>query len=70
MHIKGDGDKGHHTELVAVGRKINAGATTFTSEAGKGSYRHRATPFSPAADLRPEGTELTRQQAEITVAAG
>lgn len=70
MHIKGDGDKGYHTKLVAIGRKIDAGVTTFPSEAGKDSNRHRPTPFSPAADLRPEGTELTRQQAEITVATG
>ena len=70
LHIKGNGDKGHHTKLAAIGRRITAEISTFPSEAGKGGNRNGATPFSPETDLGPEGTELTRQQAESTVPAG
>ena len=70
VHIEANGNKGHHTELAAIGHAIAAEIGTIASEAGKGSNRNRATPFSLETNLGPEGKDLARKRAQITVQAG
>ena len=65
VKVEGNSNKGHHTQLAAIGSKVTAEVAAILGETGKGRNRNRPTPFSLTTDLRPEGTKLKRQQEEI-----
>ena len=65
VKVEGYSNKGHDTQLAAIGSKVTAEVAAILGVTGEGLIHNRPTPFSLPADLRLEGTKLKRQQEEI-----